>query len=343
MSSIVPLDGSVKLPAYLQKFKTAPASVNNDVLTGQSFPTLSIKGKVYTLVQGSERKLLTREIDGETVPRSSVPLVAVRANTKARTYYAKAFNEDDAAGAVPDCQSFDGITPTPRAQNPQAKKCALCPHSVWGSKQGDKADGKGTACAQNTRLVVMDPESPDLKLLLRVPPASRKAFAEAVKQGQARNIPYNALVLRTSFDPEAAAPSLLFKPTALVSDELYAKIEEAYDSDEVKDMLGLSEHAAPVAAEPDDDNTELDAAIAAKQVVAQAAKPAITKGELGAALKGKPTAAKPPPPPAPKPTPVAEEAPPPVEAEKPKAQVVETDDPSGLLAGLDALLNSSDD
>lgn len=342
MSSVIPFDGTAKLPAYLQKFKQAPATVNNDVLTGQSFPTLSIKGKVFTLVKDGERKLLTREIDGETIPRSSVSLVAVRANTKARTYYAKAFDESDASGAIPDCQSFDGITPTPRSQNPQATKCSMCPHSVWGSKQGDKADGKGTACAQNTRLVVMDPEHPDMKLLLRVPPASRKAFSEAVKQGQTRNIPYNALVLRTSFDPEAAAPSLLFKPIALVSDELYAQIEQDYESDDVREMLGLTEHA-PVADQPVA-NEELEAAIAAKQVVAQAAKPAkqaITKSELNSALGAKAT--KPPPPPAPKPPAKVEPEPEP-EPTQAKAQVAEVDDDaSNLLAGLNDLLGSSDD
>ena len=319
MSSIIPFDGSAKLPAYLTKFREQAPSINSDVVGAASFPHISIKGKVFTLVKDGERKVLRREIDGELVPRSSVPLVTVRANTKARTYFSKQYVEGE--NAIPDCQSFDGIAPTAQSPNKQATKCAICPHAAWGTGS-DK--GTGTACSKVTLLAVKDPENPGMNLMLRVPPASRPSFTDACKQGQSRNIPYNALVLRVSFHPEAAMPQLVFTPTALVSDELYAQIEQEYASQEVLDMLGL--------------NTQ-----AAVEKAAAPAAPTVSKNELAAALgtsaKPKVTRATGTPKPT-APAPVVEEAPAPQAA---PATTIVAGDAGDLLAGLDALLGGGTD
>jgi hypothetical protein len=323
MSAIVPFSGG-QLPAYLKGADRPKSTINKDVAVGAQFPTLSIKGKVFTLVSNNERKVLTKPDDPDEILQN-INLAVLRANTKGRIFYAKGYVEGDSDGARPTCQSNDGVTPSAHAQEPQAKKCAVCPKAVWGKMIGnDGTEREGTECAPVTRLAVADPDKLDVQILLRVPTASRKNFSEAVKIADTRGIDYNMLVMKVGFDPQASSPKLTFKPVGLLDDGAYAKAKALYDNDLVKEIVGLAEAAeapaqlaAPVQAD------ELDAAIAAKAVVAKAA-------------------AAPPPAPAPAPAPVEAPAPAPVTAKaKPAAAT-----PAGLenlLSDLDGLLSNKDD
>ncbi len=336
-TAIVPLSGG-NLPAYLKNREGRP-SVNQDVAQGAQFPTLSIKGKVFTLVKDNERKVLTRTIDGEEEPAPSVNLAVIRANTKSRVLYLQDYVEGDSDGARPVCSSNDGIAPLPNSPEPQSKKCAVCPHAAWGTGR----NGEGTKCTVNTRLAVADPDKLDLQFLLRVPAGSRKNFADAVKAADTRGIPYNALVMKVGFDPAAPSPKLTFKPIGLLSDAAYEKVGELYPSEIVMDIVGLGRQAealaAPAAPAGGVDTSELDAAIAAKAVTkAAAAKPAPKKveakvdmEELGALVEEvAPVKAKP----------VAAPAPAPARAPAPAPAASGMED---LLGDLDMLLGSSDD
>lgn len=279
MSNIIPFGNGAQLPAYLQR-RSELAHINQDVTTGAGFPVLSIKGKVFTLVKGSEKKILTRPDDPDEVLQS-IQLAVVRANTKSRVFYAKAYSEDDSDGAKPTCYSGDGVAPAADAAQPQASKCQLCKHAVWGSKPAQPGqEAKGTACSVNTRLAVVDPDHVEEPWLLRVPAGSRGNFADACKVGDSRGLPYNAMVLKVSFDKEAPAPKLVFKPVGLVSDAAYDKISAAYDSDEIKEIVGLKARAGAAHAEPGVapavEADELDAALQARQAV-DAAKATTTK------------------------------------------------------------------
>jgi hypothetical protein len=329
MSNIVSFS-STNLPAYLAN-RTALASINRDVVREASYAVLSIKGKVFTIVKGAEKKVLTRPDDADEVLQN-INLSVLRANTKARVLYLKAYVEGDSDNAKPDCSSDDGVAPRADSSAPQSKKCAICPHAVWGTGN----EGKGTKCSVVTRLAVADPDTLE-PMLLRVPAGSRSNFADAVKAAETRGIPYNALVMKVGFDKEAPSPKLTFKPTGLLDDASYAKASAAYDSDAVRDIVGLgrAEPAAEVAADPVD-VAELDAAIQAKKATdsakasAKPAKPApvVDMSELDTVVIA--------------PTPAAA----PVKAAKaPKAAPVTTDDSadSDLLGDLDSLLSASDD
>jgi hypothetical protein len=360
MSNIVPFS-SAALPAYLQNRK-ALSAINADVASVTGFPSLSIKGKVFTLTKGKEKKILTREIDGEQEPLQSMSLSVVRANKNARVFYAKAYSEEDSEGAKSTCYSNNGVTPAADAASPQAKKCQLCPQAVWGAKvSADGAAVKGTPCTVNTRLAVIDPNQADEPWLLKVPAGSRKNFADACAMADTRGLPYNAVVLKIAFDPAAPAPKLTFKPVGLVSDEVYEKITEMYESDSVKEMIGLIERAAPALPAPVEAD-ELDAALEAKKVVETAkakpaakpaAKPVVEEvglDDLDAALDEAPAPkAKPAAKPAAKakPAPVIEDADEVEEAvEAPKAKAKPATTGTGmddLLGDLDDLLSSTDD
>ena len=346
-NSIILFGAGAQLPAYLQN-KAALSVINSDVATFSGFGVLSIKGKVFTLVKDKQKKVMMRLDDPDEVLQN-LNLIVARANKNARVFYAKAYSEDDAEGGpakMPDCYSGDGTAPAADAREPQAKKCAICPHAVWGTGN----QGKGTACSVNTRLAVVDPDNVGEPLLLRVPAGSRANFADACKVADSRGLPYNAVVFKVGFDPAAPSPKLTFKPIGLAGDEAYAKISAMYETDEIKDIVGLLPHAPRAAAVEDDtpDLTadELDAALETKKAVDTAKAKAAAK-------------------PAPKPAPVEDitmddiddVVAKPVVAEKPKAaakaapkaaakaEVAKATDNSmdDLLGDLDALLGSTDD
>ena len=326
MSNIIPFENGAKLPAYLAKKNPLLADLNRDVVgAGPSFTTLSIKGKVFTLAKGSEKKVLTREIDGEEEPVQSLQVAVVRANVKSRVFYAAAYVEGDSDGAKPTCFSHDGISPDPASTTKQSKKCQGCPQNVWGVR-----DGKGHACSTNTRLAMIDPNHMGEPFLLRVPPASRAAYNEVCKAAAARDIPYNAIVLRMGFDKDAPAPKLTFKIAGLLDDTTYAKVSELYEDDLTKTIVGV--HEAPIAEEHAATEVgvdELEAAIAAKQAVKQAKAapvapaPDVTYEEDEA--------------PAPAPKAVAEKA------AKPAKAKSQAGSPEALFDELDALLGNKDD
>lgn len=337
MTAMIPLSGG-QLPSYLRNRTEGRPSVNADVAVGAQYPTLSIKGKVFTMVKDNEKKVVTRVVDGEEEPSPSINLAVLRANTKARVLYLQEYTEGDSDGARPVCSSNDGVAPTPSSPDPQAKKCAVCPHAVWGTGR----NGEGTKCTVNTRLAVADPEKLDFQFLLRVPAGSRKNFSDAVKAADSRGIPYNALVMKVGFDPTAPSPKLTFKLIGLLDDAAYAKVSnELYDSEIVREIVGLGQPQEALPAPTPDggvDTSELDAAIAARGAVkAAAAKPApkaepVDMAELGEL--------------------VDKVAPPKVEkpktekpkTEKPKAEpVAQASGMEDLLGDLDTLLGNSDD
>jgi len=377
MSDIVPF-ASAQLPAYLRDRADMAKSLNKDVVTAAQFPTLTIKGKVFTLVRDNERKTLMNPLDAEEVAQS-IQLSVLRANTKSRVYYAQSYVEGDSDGARPTCYSHDGVAPAPNAMSAQAKKCAICPHAVWGSKlRDDGTAGEGTECAVNTRLAVAPPDDLEHPYLLRVPAGSRKNYADAVKAADARGIPYTAVVMKVRFDPAAPAPKLIFQPVGLLPDAAFAQATAMYEHEVVRAIVGVDEPARTDAPADDGgvDTSELDAALAAKQATdkaaatarpaakppAPAAPPAQAPAPAPAAARVAPKAKPPAPAPAPAPASfpgavsleeldqvgAATPAPAPAPAPKAPPPVVRPTaapkvDASNIVAALDDLLNSPDD
>lgn len=292
MTSIIPFAAGAKLPAYLAGRAKGVSAINADVVTHQSSPVLSIKGKVFTLVKGKEKKVLMREDDADEV-RQSLNLTVLRANTKSRVFYAKAYAEGaEGEDARPDCYSADSVGPAADAKAPQAKKCQLCPNAVWGTGN----NGVGTKCSVNTRLAVVDADSVmqgDIEpYLLRVPAGSRANFADVVKAADGRGIDYNMMALKVAFDKEAPSPKLTFKLVGLLDDDAYARVNAMYADETVLDIVGLAPVRAPreaPAALPAPSVTEddLDAALAARAQTKQAKAEADAKAAVAKA-KAKP-------------------------------------------------------
>lgn len=362
--NIIKYEATGNLPAYLTSGDTN-LDINNDVVRSAAFPSLSIKGKTFTVNRDGVKTILTKPGEDDEVAQS-IGVVFLRANMNAKTFYAKKYSEGDSDGARPTCYSFDGVAPSPNSVEAQSKKCAICPHNQWGSRIGDDDNGeekKGKACQDNARIAISTPDTMD-PMLLRVPPKSLKSLRDMFKGIKARKVPYNAVVVKIGFDREAPSPVLTFKPVGFMDDAGYATVKAQFDDEVVRAIVGVEDvgdQAHPVAPAPAISMDELDAAIAAKEATRKAAataaapaakaKPAVTEDDLDDILpKAKVAKAEPKPEPKPvkaKPTP------------KEYAQGGEDDDdvlpkamakpaakPSSgasLLADLDDLLGGKDD
>ena len=310
MSNIIALDDpGAALPAHLAGKYDANANAALTSGVGQGYPVLSIKGKVWHVVEGGDRTLVTGA-DGD--PKSSLDVVVLKANAHlSKIYYASGYEEG--SSAPPDCWSSDGVTPALGVTSPQATKCAICPRGQWGSRISETG-AKGKECSDSRRLAVAPSEDMSRAYLLRVPAASLKDLAIYGGSLDKRKAPYHGVVTRIGFDHTVAHQKLTFKAMRWLTEAEFNAMGELVDGDVVSAIVGDSEG---VAAPADDIAGERPASLA------QPASP-------------------PPPPaakaaPAPEPEPAQETAPVEQPATKTAALLADVD------ASLDAVLASLDD
>lgn len=209
-----------KLPAHLQG-KVKSTNVFAAAVSAGGFPVVSIKGKVFHVQRGDERTLITKGEDGEPAASLEAVIVAVNPN-KSKVYYDQGYEEGSAA--KPTCYSNDGLAPAADAEEPQAKKCATCPHNQWGSRITDNG-GKGKACGDSMRLAIAPPDQLNDPMLLRVPAASLKTLGQYGAQLAKRGVEPHHVVTRIGFDYNVAHPALTFKAVRFVEEYELAEIE----------------------------------------------------------------------------------------------------------------------
>ena len=325
---LVPFENQSALPAYLTSSPSL-LDINKEVVRATGFPVMSIKGKVFTMVQDGSRTVLTKPDDPEEVAQS-IGVVFLRANMHTKVYYNKKYSEGESDGARPDCYSYDGQAPSPNAQTPQSKKCAVCPHNQWGARVGADGEAKGKACQDNARIAISTPDNMN-PTLLRVPPASLKALKEMLRTVASRKVPYNAVVVKIGFDREAPSPKLTFKPVGLMDDTGYAQVSGLYDDELVRAIVGVDDLVYAPRTDPAD---ELDAALAERANAKGLPTPTASAADDEEA----------PPPPAPaKPVKAAKTAPAPAPAAPAPVAAKAEAASASLLADLDALLGNKDD
>lgn len=271
MSQMIPFE-SAKVPSFLAN----TFGLTNDLLVsgGGGFPTVSIKGKVFTLKRGDEKTLITTPgTDDE--PARSLEVVILKAGPAgdklSKVYYEGGFTEG--SEDKPLCYSNDGIAPSTNSQKPQCKTCAACPHNAWGSKITESG-GKGKACADSKRLAIAPAGQINDPMLLRVPAASLKALTQFGQTLAKRGVPYQAVVAKIGFDYSVAHPALTFKPVGFVDEGTLADVKDMMDSELVKRICGEIEDAITVEDESFEQAAPKPAAKAAPKA---AAKPAVAK------------------------------------------------------------------
>jgi hypothetical protein len=291
MSNIIPFD-TAKLPAHIKAKKVFNAFA---AAVSGGFKILSIKSKVFTVVDGDTKTLIrSRDVDGNETdaPAPNLEVVIVGVNPhRSKIYYSKGYSEGDAT--KPDCYSNDGEAPAADAQTPQAKKCATCAMNVWGSKISENGK-KVKACSDSMRIAVAPAGQLNDPMLLRVPATSLAALGSFGNDLANRGVEPHDVVTKIGFDYTVSHPALTFKPVGFLSPEGVAEVAETMASDTVKQIVGTG-------SVPFESPVESTPAAPAKAEEAPAPKPAAEKPAPKPAPK--PAAEKP------KPAPVVEAAP----------------------------------
>jgi len=242
MNDMVAIKAS-KLPAHLQG-KVKNKNVFAAAVSVGGFPVVSIKGKVFHIQRGDERTLVTKGEDDE--PAASLETVILAVNPdKSKVFYDSGYEEGSVA--KPTCYSNTGGEPAADADEPQAKKCAVCPHNQWGSRITDNG-GKGKACSDSMRLAIAPSGQLNDPMLIRVPAASLKTLGQYGAQLAKRGVEPLHVVTRIGFDYNVAHPSLTFKAMRFIEPDELAEAEAVLleEDETIGQIIGTS--AAPLLA-----------------------------------------------------------------------------------------------
>lgn len=243
MSNIIPFNETAfQLPAHLMS-ASAGLSLNDaaEEFSAVKYPVISIKNGRFWLKRDDDKNMILRPKANATdpdEPATYIDLVVLNLQ-KSKTFYAEGYT--DGSEAKPDCSSNDGVKPDSGAENKQCDTCALCPHNAWGSGTNDKGEAtKGKACSDVLRLAVAAATNIDDPMLLRVPPASLKNLSEMSRLLSKKNIPLNAVLVRTSFDSAATGVVLTFKPVGFLDAAGFAQSQSKMTDDLVLAIVGKS-------------------------------------------------------------------------------------------------------
>lgn len=239
MSQIIPFETG-KLPAKFAEL----FPIERLGTVGGGFPIISIKGKVFTRVDGDEREVIKRP--GEDDPASSINVIILKQNPNdSKVYYTGSYSEG--SDEKPTCYSNNGIAPEADAAEPQATKCAICPHNQWGSRITENGS-KGKACADSRRIAVAALGLINDPMLIRVPAASLKPLGLYGDSLAKRQVPYQLAVTKVGFDYTVAHPALTFKAEGLVDENTAEQIVEILKDPVIDRILGITSDAPPLTA-----------------------------------------------------------------------------------------------
>lgn len=236
MSNIIP--ANLKIPAHLADRIGKPSALSVALASGlggnggPSFPRISIKGSRFRIVEDGTETV---------VDSTSLAVIIVGANPRAsKVWYAKAW-DGNAEPAAPDCYSLDGTGPHPDSTSPQNDMCATCPHNAWGSKTSPTGSPI-KACSDRKRLAVVAADDPSGPVyLLEVTPAAMKGLNSYHKELAHRGIDPEIVITKLSFDTDASFPKLQFSLGGFIDVGTLEAIEGLFDSDSVKDVIGVSQ------------------------------------------------------------------------------------------------------
>jgi hypothetical protein len=199
-----------KVPAHISAL-FEPEKNAGLVTSGDTFPTISLKGRRFRLrIPDKDEAVLKEGIEVPVVILGYDPEVGC-----AKTYYDKDYDPADDSAEPPTCSSADGVYPDEWIAEPMCDKCSGCEHNAWGSGK----NGRGKACADQKRLVVVAPrqltdadKEEAVLFVLRVPPASLKSLSMYARELSKFRVPAFAVTTVLSFDddPKIDYPKLDF-------------------------------------------------------------------------------------------------------------------------------------
>lgn len=235
-----------------------------------AFGTVTFKGKTWGIRhRGVTHPLLvkdpqTGQILGAAPSLDIVVLKSAAAISKA--YYIEKYQENDFK--APDCWSTNGQVPDPASPKKQSNTCRGCKWDAFGSRMTED-NRKGKACSDAKRLAVVP--AADLKneyfggpMLLKLPPSAFAGWSELEAALLQQGYEYFAIVLRCTFDHQAAYPKIVFTPIGVLNDHQMQEVLWLQELDVVDRIL--SEELYEVSGDPDQPTDEAATTTVPQQV-----------------------------------------------------------------------------
>lgn len=247
-NELINIEGNMSktMLAHVQAEMEKSEKVSAGVGGGATLPKLSIAGKEFSV-----------RIGGQSQPLRTFTLDVIIADSRegiSKQYYENAYDPQQAA-SQPDCASVDGITPdfAPAIIDKETGKCPCNCRDCYFNKFGTAKQGKGKACKDYKRLIVLlagtdqnpfDPKRPPLTLDLpatsfHAPQGSAgvmmlREFCDVCKRNK---MPESMVVAELSFMSGTAFSQLCMRPKRIATDAEYNRVLEVRQMDDVQSAL----------------------------------------------------------------------------------------------------------
>lgn len=264
MNNIVALENN--LPDSLKEQFSEEAKKTKEITAGVTLgtflPRLSIRGKEFTVVAGNQKQVIQQNY-------VDVIIVDARPNVS-KILYNKVYDPNEDVSS-PECASVNGEAPdfAPSIVDKETGKCPKNCKDCYFNQFGTALQGKGKACKDYKRLIVMfagsesapfNKNAPALTFDLpatsfRAPAGSSVSmFNEFVSQCARNNLPVSGVVVRLSFLPGVAFSKIVMNAVRIVTSEEYERVRELREQEEVKSALTVK--YTPRTEEEDEDTVE---------------------------------------------------------------------------------------
>ena len=230
---------SNNLPAYLQGGQVGYQDTGLAAGVTPKAPKLAVTtAKQWTVTKDGQQMILP-------TPTVKAVLLASAMNiTKA--WYAKAYTPGSTE--APDCYSDDGRTPAAGVKAPQCSNCAQCPKNAFGSHP---VTGRGKACGDRKRVVLVWEGLPDELMTFNVPTMSLQSLLKLDNELKNANIPLQSVLVELSFDPAIAYPVVKIGAVGFVDQQTALNLIDRAGSSEVSSLLRESEYDDAPDAQPE--------------------------------------------------------------------------------------------
>lgn len=262
---------NTQLPAHLQG--ATSEATEFDSMGGAVIPRIKVRVTGIQIVEGET-------VLASAPAGNSIQVVVVGSSPVSRSYYASNYQADQAA--MPDCRSYDGVTPDSNVQKPMSSKCDTCPMNAKGSSPHQAG---GRACRFRQNLAVISTQYPDK--LIRLPISATSIFPKDDYDGYNALRPYVAklranklqpfhVVTDVRQNPTSEQTHTVFKATGYVSKEILDAVQAHREDTATLDMIYGKFENGSSHSEDEADAAAFDALHGAKpDYLSQTAEPAV--------------------------------------------------------------------
>lgn len=277
-----------QLPAHLRGADVGHTEF--DDMGGATIPRIKVRVTGIQIVEGET-------VLAEVPAGNTIPVVVVGASPVSRSYYKNNYTAGEAS--MPDCRSYDGVTPDANVQNPVSSRCDTCPMNAKGSSANQAG---GRACRFRQNLAVISPNMPDK--LLRLPISATSIFPKDDYDGYQAFRPFVAklranklqpfhVITDVRQNPKSEQTHTVFQPTGYVTQELLDTVMAHREDEEALDMIyGKFENDVSNFDQAEEDRKDAEAfdklhGTAPSYIKEQTAEPAPTAQESGNSTSAK--------------------------------------------------------